>query len=81
MKCNLIVQTNELTVRDYTIVEDEGMGNLLAGAAGMGNPGLVLSYEGDEENPGKNMIIIAAQDLPSILKFLDFAELPVRILM
>lgn len=75
MKCNLIVQTKEVTIRDYSIVEDEGIGNLAAG-----HPELNMSYEDDEKTPGKNVIVITAPDLNSILKFLDFAELPVKII-
>lgn len=74
------MQINEVAIRDYTLLEDEGLNSLVAGSEQLGNPGLSLKYEEDEENPGRHMIIIAALDLPSILKFLDFAELPVKIL-
>ena len=75
MKCNLIVDTNELTVRDYTIIEDEGIGNLLALY-----PHISMTYEDDEKSPGGNMIVITAPDLKSIFKFLDFAEIQVKII-
>ena len=68
MKCKLIVQINEVVIRDYTLIEDEGIGNLVDDAEGMGNPGLVRSYEDDEENLGKYIIVIAAPDLESILR-------------
>ena len=80
MKCNLITQINEVTIRNYSLIEDEGLNALVAGSAGMGNPGLTLFYEDDEENLGQHMIVITAPDMDGILKFLDFAEVPVRIL-
>lgn len=75
MRCNLIVEINELTVRDYTLVEDEGLSGLVPGS-----PGVSRSYEDDEESPGKNMMVIKGIDLNAILKFLSFAEIPVRII-
>jgi hypothetical protein len=76
MRCNLIVQINEVTIRDYTLIEDEGIGNLVAGLY----PELKMSYEDDEETPGRHMIVITGPDLKSILKFLDFSEIPVKII-
>lgn len=76
MKCNLIIQINEVTIRNYTIIEDEGIGNLVSLY-----PELKMSYEDDEEMAGKYVIIISAPEAKPLLKFLDFAELPVRILM
>jgi len=80
MKANLIVQTNEVTIRDYTLIEDEGFGNLVSGSEAISIAGIKMEYEDDEDNPGKNMIVITAPDLPSIFKFLDFAGIPVHIL-
>lgn len=80
MKCKLIVQINKVVIRDYSLLEDEGFCSLVEGSAQMGNPGITLKYEDDEENLGCHMIVIAAPDLPSILKFLDFAEIEVQIL-
>ena len=80
MKANLITHINEVTMRDYTIIEEEGLNTLVRGSAAMGNPGLTLSYKDDEENPGKHMIVIAAPDLAGIFKFMDQAEIAVYIL-
>lgn len=82
MTSKLIVQINEVLIRDYSLIEDEGLNALVAGADNLGITGLALSYEDDEEeNEGKSTIIIAAPDLPSILKFLHFIDLPVEIFM
>lgn len=75
MKCNLILQINEVTIRNYTIIEDEGIGNLVTHY-----PELKMSYEDDEEMPGMHVIVISAPDPKPLLKFLDFSELSVRIL-
>lgn len=80
MKANLIVSINEVTIRGYSLIEDEGINNLVAGSASMGYPGITMTYEDDEENPGKHMIVIAAPDQTSIFKFLDLAEIAVNIL-
>lgn len=80
MKANLITQLNQVTIRDYSLLEDEGICSLVAGSMGLGNSRIIMIYEDDEENPGRHMIVIAAPDHEAILKFLDFAEIPVRIL-
>ena len=67
MKCNLIVEINELTVRDYTIVEEEGILSLLA-AEWFAD--LSFSYEGEDEPEW--VLVIKAQDLGSLLRFLSF---------
>lgn len=79
MRANLIVSINEITIRDYTIIEDEGLGELAA-ATHLGWSGITLTYERDEESPKKNMILITGPDLPTLFKFLDFIELPVKII-
>ena len=80
MKCKLIVQINEVIIRDYSLIEDEGLNSLVSGSKGMGNPGLTLTYEDEEETPGRYVIVIKALNLTSLLEFLDFAEIQVKIL-
>lgn len=75
MKCNLIVQINEVTIKDYTLIEDEGIIHLVERY-----PALKMTYEDDEEVPGRYVIVLAAPDLESLFEFLDFAEIPVKIL-
>jgi hypothetical protein len=83
MKAKLITQSNELVVRNYSLIEDEGLAAVVAGSDGMGNPGITMAYEddeGNEGNEGKDMIVITATSLPSILKFVDFIGVEVKIL-
>lgn len=80
MKANLITQLNQVTIRDYSLLEDEGICSLVAGSTGMGNPGIIMTYEDDEENPGKHIIIVTAPSLGGILEFLDQTDIPVKIL-
>ena len=80
MKANLITQLNQVTIRDYSLLEDEGICSIVTGSADMGNSGITMTYEDDEENPGKHMIIVTAPDLTGILTFLDQAEIGVKIL-
>lgn len=78
MRCNLIVDTNEVTIRDYTLIEDAGIGNHI-GADFL--PVVSFKYEDDEESLGKQMIVVKAQVLSELLKWLSFVELPVKIIM
>jgi hypothetical protein len=75
MKCNLIIEINELTVRDYTIIEDQGLIDIASESKGIS-----FSYEEDEECPGKHVLVIKGNDLKAILKFLSFVEIHVKII-
>lgn len=75
MKCTLVIPSNELTIRDYTIIEDEGIGAVLASY-----PEIKRAYKNDEEFVGNKMMVITSLDLQPILKFLSRTELPVRII-
>lgn len=75
MTCNLIVSTNEVTIRGYTLIEDSG---ILAHIDFL--PGISFKYEDDEERPGKQMIVIKGGNLEALLKWLAFVELPVKII-
>lgn len=75
MKSNLIMELNEITVRDYSLIEDEGLISLVAG-----HPGLSLSYEDDEEKPNRHVIVIKGPTLDSLFKFLHATDLPVCII-
>jgi hypothetical protein len=75
MKANLLIQINEITVRDYTLIEDEGIGASLSNY-----PNLSSVYEDDGERPGKHMIVIRGKTLEDLFKYLDFVELPVWIM-
>jgi hypothetical protein len=75
MKCNLIIELNELTVRDYSIIEEEGI------LASMNNYAqLSFSYEEDEESASKYVLIIKGPVLTPLLSFISFIELPVIII-
>lgn len=76
MKCNLIVSTNEVTIRDYTLIEDSG---ILAHININFSPGISFGYEDDEERPGKQMIVIKGGNLEALLKWLAFVELRVKV--
>lgn len=76
MKCNLIVSINEVTVRDYTLIEDEGLQALASSRAGVS-----LTYEEDEEKANKHVIVIKAITFDLLLQFLSFIELPVNVIM
>lgn len=75
MLANLILQLNEVTIRDYSLIEDEGLQTLVSA-----REHLSITYEDDEESPGRHIIVIKAPDLKSLLSFLDFTGLPVKIL-
>lgn len=75
MKCNLIPQTNEITIRQYTLIEDEGITSLVSS-----RPMLSMKYEDDEENPGRHMIVIAGSSLQALMGFLSFVELPWKLI-
>lgn len=75
MKCNLIVGLNEVTIRDYTLIEDEGLQTLVSTR---GN--IRLTYEDDEERPNYYVITISAPDQSTLFSFLSFIELPVKII-
>jgi len=75
IECNLIIKLCEVTIRGYSIIEDEGIIHLVAG-----HPKLKMTYEEDEKKPGSHMILISAPDQESLFKFLAFAEMPVHII-
>ena len=76
MKANLIVSNNELTIQDYSLLEDEGIGNLMGTDV---TPNVSRTYEDDQENPGKHMIVIKGKTLEDLFKFLDFTDILVKI--
>lgn len=76
MKCNLIVEINEITIRDFTLIEDEGIICLLASQY----PNLSFEYEDDEEKPGKYILVIKGATLEALFKFLSFSEIPVKVI-
>lgn len=73
MKANLIVEINEITVRDCSLIEDEGLISLLSL-----RPELSFSYEDENDS---NILVIKGPTLISILQFLSFIELPVKIIV
>lgn len=75
MRCNLILKTNEVTVRDYTLIEDEGLISLVSSRIG-----LSFKYEDDEDKVGGHMIVIKGNTLDALFEFLSFTELVVRII-
>jgi hypothetical protein len=76
MKANLIVSINELTIKDYSLLEDEGLGNLMGSDV---TPNVSMAYEDDRESPGKHMIVIKGKSLEDLFKFLDFTDIVVKI--
>jgi len=75
MRSNLIVELNEITIRDYTLIEDEGLVSLVSS-----RPELSLEYEEDEEKSNRHVIVIKGKSLDALLTFLSFIELPVKII-
>lgn len=75
MRCNLIIEINEITVRDYTIVEEEGLIDLTGN-----RPDISFEYEDDEEKPGKHILVIKGKTLKALFSYADFAEIPVKII-
>lgn len=76
MKANLIVAINELNIREYSLIEDEGLGNLMGSDV---TPNVSMTYEDDEENPGKHIIVIKGNTLEDLFRFLDFTDILVKI--
>lgn len=77
MKANLIVSILEVTIREYSLIEDEGLGNLMGSDS---TPNVSLAYEDDEEKPSKHVIVITGKTLEDLFRFLDFTEIPVKII-
>lgn len=77
MRCNLIAAINEVTIRDYTLIEDAGLRDH-CGVDFL--PGISFEYEEDEEEPGKHMIVVRGQTLEALFKWLSFVELQVKII-
>jgi hypothetical protein len=77
MKANLIVKTCEVTIRDYSLLEDEGIGNIVNGNQEWG---LSHTYEEDPESSTGHAIVIRGQSLERILDFLDFSEIRVMVI-
>lgn len=75
MKCNLIIETNEITIRDYSLIEDEGLISIIGS-----RPALSFSYEDDEEQPGKHVLIVKAAAIKSLFEFVAFIEVAVNII-
>lgn len=75
MKCNLIVEINEITIRDYTLIEDEGLISIVGS-----RPDLSFSYEDDEEKPDKHILVIKGNSLQALFSFLSFAEIAVNVI-
>jgi len=75
MRCNLIVELNEVTIRDYTLIEDSG---IVAHIDFL--PGISFQYEDDKEKPGTRIIVVKGESLKAILHWLSFVELQVKII-
>lgn len=75
MNCNLVVESKEITIRGYTLVEDEGLIALIGS-----RPELTFEYEGDQESPGRHMLVVKGDRLESLLNFLSFSEILVKII-
>ena len=80
MKAKLNTKTFEIVIDDYSIVEDEGLCRLVDAGENLGYPELSLRYDDKEDAPGKYTIVIDSKSLPSLLKFLSFSEIRVKII-
>jgi hypothetical protein len=76
MKANLKVATNEVVISDYTLIEDEGLLQLVSSRTVF-----TYAYEDNEERPGQHVFVIRGQRLMDLLEFLSFIELPVQVIM
>lgn len=74
MNCNLIVEINEITVRNYSLIEEEGLISHIGS-----RPGISFEYEKDEETAGR-VLVIKGESLDALLEFLSFTELKVKII-
>jgi len=75
MKANLIVEINEITIRHYSIIEEEGLLTHVKL-----HPELSFEYEEDEEEPDKHVLIVKGKSLDDLLTFLSSTELLVKII-
>lgn len=78
MKCNLVVKTNEITIRDYSLIEDEGLIHLASS-----QPGVKMEYEIDEEKPADrvvHMIVIKGETIEHLFKFIAFVDIAVFVI-
>lgn len=75
MKCNLFVEINEITIRHYSLIEDEGLISLVGCRSG-----LSFLYEDDEEEPGRQVLVIKGDSIAALFEFLSFTELAVKII-
>jgi hypothetical protein len=76
MKANLKVATNEVVISDYTLIEDEGLLQLVSSRTVF-----TYAYQDNEERPGKHLFVIRGQRLMDLLEFLSFIELPVQVII
>lgn len=76
MRCNLIVEALEITIRHYSLIEDEGLISLVGSRSG-----LSFLYEDDEEEPGRHVLVIKGNSFGALLEFLSFTELIVKIIL
>ncbi len=74
MKANLIIELNQITVRGYSLIEEEGLIALLSA-----HKSLTFTYEDNEEGKGQ-VFVIDAPSLHFIFNFLHASELPVTII-
>lgn len=72
MKANLIIEINELALRGLTLIEEEGIMNVLSQRK-------TLSFSYEEEEEGK-LLIIKSFALNPLLEFLSFTEIVVKII-
>lgn len=72
MKANLITEIKEITFRELSIVEEEGIMGLLHA-----HPDITFQYE---DEPDAQVLVLKAQYLIPLFKFLSFAEIEVKII-
>jgi len=75
MKAKLIVQNSEVVIRGYSLIEEEGIRAVLSNY-----PKLSSEYEEDEENQGRHMLVVRAQEIQDLFKFFEFIEIPLHII-
>lgn len=72
MKANLIIEINEITLRDYSLIEEEGILSVLHAY-----PDIRFVYEEDDDD---RVFVLKASVLAPLLKFLSFTAIPVTII-
>jgi len=79
MNANLLLELNEITIRNYSYVEEKGIIQILISTF---PPKLTFEFEEDEdgENNGQQVLVLKGNSLQALLSFLANSKIPVTII-